>query len=119
MKKLHSLLLQKELSILHDEFSNKTEKLLGDSLWEVSADGSTHTREELCNWLRKKASDFRWQIKEFEVEGLADGLVLVTYWAKMSIPKVSESKGALHSSLWKKNARGAWQMVFHQATKVS
>ena len=65
MKKLQSLLLQKELSILHDEFSKKTEKLLGESLCEVSTDGSTHTREDLCDWLRNKAADSRWEIKKF------------------------------------------------------
>ncbi|MDC1436142.1 DUF4440 domain-containing protein [Gammaproteobacteria bacterium] len=119
MKKLATLLLQKELSILHDKFSAKTEKLLGDGLWEISADGSTHTREELCHWLSSKAPESRWEINNFEINELADGLALAIYWAKMTAPKTSESKGAIHSSLWKKNAKGSWQMVFHQATKIS
>ncbi len=119
MKKLESLLLQKELSLLHDEFSDKTKKLLGDELWEISTDGSIHTKEEVCYWLTSKVSDSRWEIKNFEINELADGLALARYWAKMIAPKISESKGALHSSLWKKNAKGSWQMVFHQATKIN
>lgn len=119
MKKLGSLLLKKELSILHDEFSDKTKKLLGDDLWEISTDGSIHTKDQICHWLSAKTSDSRWEIKRFEIDELADGLVHVTYWAKMIAPKISESKGALHSSLWKKNAKGPWQMVFHQATKLN
>lgn len=119
MKKLGSLLLQKELSLLHDEFSDKTKKLLGDGLWEISADGSIHTREELCHWLSSKAPDSRWEIKNFEISELADGLALASYWAKMKAPTISESKGALHSSLWEKNAKGLWQMIFHQATKIN
>ena len=69
MKNLQSLLLQKEQSILHDEFSKKTEKLLGDNLCEISADGSTHTREELCEWLKNKTPESRWEIKKFESHG--------------------------------------------------
>ncbi len=118
MRKLESLLLEKELSILHDEFSAKTEKLLADDLWEISTDGSTHTRDELCQWLKSKVPESRWEIKNFETNELADGLVLATYWAKMTAPRISESNGALHSSLWKKNTKGPWQMVFHQATKI-
>lgn len=118
MKKLQSFLLQKELSILHDEFSSKTEKLLGDGLSEISIDGSVHTKKELCDWLRNKAPNSHWEISNFELYDLADGIALATYWAKMLMPKVSESNGALHSSIWVKNTKGAWQMVFHQATKV-
>lgn len=119
MKNLQSLLLQKELSILHEEFSKKTEKLLGAELWEISADGSTHSRVQLCDWLKTKAPESRWELKDVELKELADGLALLVYWAKMSVPKVSESNGAIHSSIWKKNSKGFWQMVFHQATSVS
>lgn len=119
MKNLKTLLLKKELIILHEEFSIKVEKLLGENICEISADGSTHTKEELCEWLKNKPSESRWEIKKFGVEELADDLGLATYWAKMLAPRVSESNGAIHSSLWKKNTKGAWQMVFHQATKVS
>ena len=119
MNKLQSLLLKKELSILHDDFSNKTEKLLGDELWEISADGSTHNREQLCAWLKNKAAESRWEIQNFEIKELAEGVALTVYWAKMSVPLVSESNGAIHSSVWKKNTKGAWQMAFHQATQVS
>jgi hypothetical protein len=119
MEKINSLLLKQELRILHDEFSTETEKLLGDKLWEIAADGTNHTKEEICDWLKKKSPDSRWEIKEFEVKKLADDVALSTYWAKMTAPKISESKGALHCSLWMQNNEGTWQMVFHQATKIS
>ncbi len=104
---------------MHDEFSDKTKKLLGDELWEISIDGSIHTQAEVCDWLGSKASDSRWEINNFEVNELADGLAHATYWAKMIAPKISESRGALHSSLWKKNTKGSWQMIFHQASKIN
>ncbi len=119
MNKLQTLLLNKELFILHEVFSARTEKLLADELWEISADGSKHSRSDVCEWLRNKPADCRWEIKDFTVQNLAEGLALASYWAKMSVPLVSESNGALHSSLWKKNSKGFWQMVFHQATKLT
>jgi hypothetical protein len=118
MEKTASLLQEYEYNILHNEFSDDVEKLLADELWEISADGSTHTRDEICHWLKKKPSDARWDIKNFDMKTLSDELALVTYWAKMLSPVVSDSKGTLHSSLWKKNSRKKWQMVFHQATKL-
>lgn len=107
-----------ELSILHDEFSSEIEKLLADELWEVSAVGGTRSRKEICNWLSKKPPDSRWDIKNFDVKKISAELALVCYWAKMAAPVVSESKGTLHSSLWKRNQEKRWQMVFHQATRI-
>ena len=117
-EKLKRELKKYELSILHDVFSSEIDKLLADELWEVSAEGVTHSRDEICKWLRKKSPDSRWDIKNFDVKNLSAELALVSYWAKMSAPVVSESKGTLHSSLWKKSQEKRWQMVFHQATKI-
>lgn len=117
-KELKKELRKYELSILHDVFSSEIDKLLADELWEVSAEGDIHSRDEICNWLRKKSPDSRWDIKNFDVKKLSAELALVSYWAKMSAPVVSGSKGTLHSSLWKRCQEKRWQMIFHQATKV-
>ncbi len=118
MDNLHALLFEQEKSILHDAFSEKTESLLAGQLWEIAVDGSIQSRDEICAWLRQKSSASRWEFKNFRVDTVSDDLALATYWAKMVAPIISESKGALHSSLWKLNTAGVWQMVFHQTTKV-
>ncbi len=118
MEDLKHLLLQQELFILHEEFTKQSEALLADELWEISANGSRQSRQEVCEWLRKKPNNFRWKLKDFSVQNLSEDLVLATYWAKLQAPKASDSKGTLHSSLWKKNHEGLWQMYFHQATKL-
>ncbi|MGA1742139.1 MAG: DUF4440 domain-containing protein [Pseudohongiellaceae bacterium] len=117
-KELKKELKKYELSILHDVFSSEIDKLLADELWEVSAEGVIHSRDEICNWLKKKSRDSRWDIKNFDVKNLSAELALVSYWAKMSAPVVSGSKGTLHSSLWKRCQEKSWQMIFHQATKI-
>jgi hypothetical protein len=115
---LHSLLLNQEKSILHDQFSEQTELLLAEQLWEIAVDGASHNREEICGWLRQKSFAAHWDVKDFKVERLGDDVALATYWAKMIAPAISESNGALHSSIWKLNKAGIWQMAFHQATKL-
>lgn len=115
---LHSLLLSQEKSLLHDALSEKTERLLAEQLWEIAVDGTSQSRDEICNWLSQKSSVARWQFKNFKVQSLSDEVALATYWAKMIAPTTSESKGALHSSIWKLNKAGVWQMAFHQATQL-
>ena len=97
MKKTsESLLLQKELSILHDEFSAKTENVVRRwFMGNISRWLHSHQRSELCHWLSAKAPQTRaGKLISFEIDELADGLALATYWAKMTAPKTSESKGA-------------------------
>jgi hypothetical protein len=115
---LHSLLLSQEKSLLHEAFSEKTERLLAEQLWEISVDGASQSRDEICTWLRQKSSAARWQFKNFKVQSLSDEVALATYWAKMIAPTITGSKGALHSSIWKLNKAGVWQMAFHQATQL-
>tara|TARA_B110000495_G_C22852516_1_gene497095 strand:- start:220 stop:597 length:378 start_codon:yes stop_codon:yes gene_type:complete len=119
MNKLRSLILKKELSILHDNFSNKIENILGDELWEISANGSMHNRVEICSWLKNKATDSCWEITGFEIKKLAEGLVLAYYQVKSSVPLSSNANGSIHSSVWKKNGESTWQIIFHQATNLS
>jgi hypothetical protein len=108
-----------ELSLLHDTFSAKQEELLAPELREIGADGQIHQRSEICAWLNAKSPDARWDIQNFQVSSLAPGLALCTYWAKQIAPHVSDSKGSMHSSLWKLSSDGCWQMLFHQATKCT
>tara|TARA_R110000824_G_scaffold336_11_gene2378 strand:+ start:23388 stop:23774 length:387 start_codon:yes stop_codon:yes gene_type:complete len=117
-QELKALLFEQECSLLHDEFSDEVEKLLGPELWEIAADGVIRSRQEICMWLVRKSPHARWDIRDFKVMCLSEHLALSTYWAKMLAPRTSASLGAMHSSLWKQNPEGLWQMVFHQSTKV-
>ena len=115
---LSALLFAQESALLHDKFTVDLEKLLGDELWEIASDGGIRSRQELCHWLARKSPEASWAIRDFKVMNLDESSALTTYWAKMLAPKRSTSLGAWHSSLWKKNSSGVWQMVFHQSTKV-
>lgn len=116
---LTDILYELELSLLHESFADRHEKLLAPDLKEINAIGEVQKRESIIAWLKTKAAEARWDIRGFEVLSLSPELALCTYQAKQIAPRVSSSGGSMHSSLWKNNPAAGWQMVFHQTSKMT
>jgi hypothetical protein len=111
-----------ETALLHDDHTHDVaalERLLASEFIEVNSFGGETSRSEVLQWLLQKDPAARWQLSEFAVQELAEGLCLVRYHAQQIAPQRSASKGARHVSLWGLSAElKCWQLRFHQATKV-
>jgi hypothetical protein len=119
----HAALLQSlEETLLHGDHLRDPaalERLLAPEFIEVNAVGGETSRNEVLGWLLQKNPAARWQLRDMDVQELAQGLCLVRYHAQQIAPQRSTSKGARHVSLWSfSGALQCWQLRFHQATKV-
>ena len=93
------------------------EALLAADFEEVASSGHRADRKSVITWLLNKDPSWRWQLSQLAVSEPAPGLRLVRYHGWQSEPP-SGSKGAWHSSLWRQDAAGRWQLWFHQATRL-
>lgn len=109
--------LERELlteAVRKDE--GKIASLLADGFREFGSSGRVFDKAGILDALQNEISAAL-SMKAFRAEPLADNVVLVTYRA------VREKTGTvaqetLRSSIWVRTA-GAWQMVFHQGTRVN
>ena len=112
---------QLEEQLLNTDFRaapQQLERLLADDFQEVSPTGSISTRAQVQSWLLQKDPAQRWQFSEWQLSELAPSVRLLRYHAVQSVP-ASQSRGALHSSLWcLDQARHCWRLHFHQSTKT-
>ncbi len=113
---------QLEIQLLHTDFSKEPQqldRLLTDDFQEVSPAGHLTTREQVVSWLLKKDSTHRWQFSQWQCSEVSASVRLLRYHAVQCVPP-SQSKGALHVSLWcfSQNQQ-CWQLCFHQSSKVS
>ena len=112
-------ILSCEEALLYGDEEVSAEQLLAGDFTEIGVDGQRHDRNDVLLWLERKSPDIRWRFRDFTVRDLGAGLVLASYHAQR-IESGETSKGAMHSSVWRKHAhRHTWQMVFHQTTKIS
>jgi hypothetical protein len=111
-----------ETHLLHTDFHNDSaaiEALLADDFQEVSPLGAVTSRAEVVQWLLQKDSSQRWQFSDWQLTELAPIVRLVRYHAVRVVP-ASQSKGALHCSVWSYDAaEQCWRLRFHQSSKVS
>lgn len=119
---LENTIKQCEESLLHSDHIKNPEilkTLLADEFEEIGSAGFICCRQDVVDWLVNKGKDARWELKDFRVKILSDGLVLAIYHARKVGQAAAQSKGSLRSSIWKKtSASNGWQMIFHQATKI-
>jgi hypothetical protein len=112
---------QLEERLLHTDFSSQPQQLdalLAPDFEEVSPIGQGTARAQVVQWLLQKNPAHRWQLSQWQVASLSDAVRLVRYHAVQSTPP-SQSKGALHCSLWVyDNDTQRWRLRFHQSTKV-
>jgi hypothetical protein len=114
-------MLALELWLLHTDHRTDPAALelrLAPGFEEVAASGHRADRASVLAWLLDKYPALRWELNELTVSDAGDGLRLVRYHARQVVPERPQSKGAWHSSFWKRDASGHWQLWFHQATRL-
>jgi hypothetical protein len=57
--------------------------------------------------------------QDFELRVLSDNLALLSYRSAHVDAAGAKDRWTLRSSLWQRNADGAWQMRFHQGTPTT
>ena len=118
---LKDTLYSLEQYLLHSDFSDSPEKLealIAEAFREVSPNGEVISRESVLNWLIQKDAGWRWEFSNFKVQSLGEDVELATYHARQTVPAKPDSKGAMHCSVWVRNQEDAWQMQFHQSTRI-
>lgn len=110
-----------EQTLLHGDFRDDIvalDRLLAPDFVEIS-NGRVSERAQVVAWLMRKDPAARWSFDDVHVTDLAQGVRLVRYRAKQIAPKASKGDGALHSSIWCfSRDHHAWQLRFHQATRL-
>ncbi len=98
------------------------EELLAPDFVEIGRSGRVFDREEIVVALASEdagsaASVAR--VEDFAVRLLAPGVALATYRSLHEDPASREVPTvARRSSIWRRDADGAWRMAFHQGTPV-
>ena len=108
---LRAALLRLELAIAQrrrgDLPGGTYEAVIHEAFHETGASGRWWTREEMLAAL-EGANIARVEIARFELEALADGVVLATY-------DTGGDRPARRASIWVLDA-GQWRLRFHQGT---
>jgi hypothetical protein len=92
------------------------EALLAAEFIEIGSSGRVYDREGIIGAIAGEAPGDRAvaRIEAFGVRSLAPGIALATYRTVDDGP--GGAAGARRSSIWRRDADGAWRMTFHQGT---
>lgn len=110
---------QLELKLLQTDLEENPmliNELLSDEFEEISNSGQVNSRDDVIHWLLAKNNHVRWSLTDFRIKVLTNDLVMAIYRAKKSDDSENIGKGSIRTSLWKYQ-KGAWKMLFHQASK--
>lgn len=110
-KSLADVIEYLELSLLNPSVRESSEQiitLLADDFLEFGSSGKIYHKSD-CIVPDEKLRNF--SVSNFAVKELAPNVILATYITK------EDEILTLRSSIWKLDG-AAWQMVFHQGTKV-
>lgn len=133
-------LTELEAFLLHHDHRadpSRLETMLAADLTEVNAQGLRVGRDDIVCWLLSKSPEARWIFEEVEASNLGEDHVLLCYVARQVAGGGSGRPGR-HASVWRwkdrvrqsgtgesgtaedasQSAGGAWQLLFHQATRV-
>lgn len=91
-------------------------ELLAESFIEFGCSGRVYDKARVIKTLSSEPSPDL-SISDFKVRPLAPGVVLVTYLSSRQVGSEDGQIESLRSSIWK-NFEGAWQLVFHQGTRL-
>jgi hypothetical protein len=111
---LKTLLLTLELQLIDPDFRKDRERvsaLLADDFFEFGSSGRVWSKASILDLLATEPGQPAPVVEEFEIRRIAAEAVLVTYRT------VRPEQVTLRSSVWMLQG-GAWQVVFHQGTKV-
>lgn len=86
-------------------------KIIADEFIEFGSNGRVYNKEYVLEHLPYE-SQRSFVIDDFQVMELSQDVMLATYIM------TADSIQSFRSSIWKRSG-GAWQMVFHQGTKIA
>ncbi len=118
---LENIIYSLEEKLLESDTRRSAEKiaeLLSEDFFEFCSSGNIwyYNVNDIID-SNVNENTIKWEIKDFKVKLLADGLVLATYKVIKNDKKIAEKKYSLRSSIWK-YLNGKWKMVFHQGTQT-
>lgn len=87
--------------------------LIHDDFIEIGGSTPPINKAAVLQWLVRKDDSVRWQLSEFQLQSVQEGIVLVNY--RLCKISAEERKYSVRSSLWLYE-NGSWQLRFHQAT---
>ena len=99
-------------------FHRDCETWMVEDYWEIGASGARYDKEFILDTLEKRHQDPNyhddWQIKDFEVREVGAHHYLATYTLIQD-----KTRTTRRSTLWHRNERGIYTVVYHQGTIVS
>jgi hypothetical protein len=90
--------------------------LLAAEFREFGKSGRAWTRSAVIAAMATETEQINYRLEDFAVQELGTDFALVTYACYVADADGVESK-ALRSSVWQRDADGAWRMLFHQGTR--
>jgi len=102
------LLEERLLKVEVRENKDKLAEILADDFVEIGSSGQMFSKDECLEFGVSKAVMV---MDNFEIEILAENVVLATYF----VENRTSGKNSLRSSIWK-FIDNRWQMLFHQGT---
>ncbi|WP_426577532.1 DUF4440 domain-containing protein [Xenorhabdus stockiae] len=95
-------------SILHDDFL------------EIGKSGYIYTKKIVVEFLKEEVNIIPQIFSEdFNMQILDENIVLLTYKSYEVNKRGQSYNESLRSSIWQLSASGAWQLRFHQGTKMA
>jgi len=111
---LKTLLLTLELQLMDPDFRKDRERvsaLLAEDFCEFGSSGRVWSKASILDLLTMEPPQPAPAVEKFEIRRITAEAVLATYRT------VRSQQATLRSSVWMLRG-GAWQVVFHQGTKV-
>lgn len=112
-QRIKQIIFDKEDSLLNSKTRYSRDYLLtvlADDFFEFGSSGKKHNKQEVISWLVNELP-FDYEILDFNVEVLAQRVVLATYTIKIN------NSVSLRSSTWVLTDNN-WQLKFHQGTSI-
>ena len=94
----------------------KLDLLLADDFMEFGSSGHTYNKQQEIEALPWQP-DQHWAIRDFCLQPLAPGVVLVTYRVIRHANQPDKATHSLRSSIWRCE-EGRWRIFFHQGTPM-
>ncbi len=110
LRELEELMTKPEIRRSPEELA----QLLADDFREFGSSGRVFDKQQIIDALKNQPPVQLW-LDEFQVQGLAPDVALVTYRGNCRFPGSDKLSHSLRSSIWR-NQKGRWEVVFHQGT---
>jgi hypothetical protein len=119
-KNLHDLLRHLEEQLLDPEFrkdSQRVSALLAEGFQEFGTSGKQWNKDSILPLLASEETGPVPRIEDFAMQPLGPRAALVTYRSMRKDAQSDTTVTSLRSSIWVESD-AAWQILFHQGTRV-